>query len=295
MKIYESLFKQGGEQDASAVFAHFHKIDNDWDGSYAKVAKDTWDGVDAWHFKQERFKAKYAGQKFPKLKNYLNYTFKRLADLEQENPNEYFVENQSDNQNWISFNTGLQNRNGLDLFAIFERYEQREGQPQRVSPDWVFKGCYPSRHSFYQNRFGTRKGKISWYSKDSRDFVYNLEYKMDKDISDHLIERARERVVAFNSSDDELIRNGLRGALEHLVPKIERNYKVAIPMFHVKYKCMQILLPFGQYSEFDAASCFVVERDDGLKMYRVKTIFDLDKAYYAARLITRPDREWLNP
>lgn len=48
-------------------------------------------------------------------------------------------------------------------------------------------------------------------------------------------------------------------------------------------------------SDANDVSCFLVERDDLNKSYHLKTIFDLDQAYFSARLITRPDREWLDP
>ena len=91
------------------------------------------------------------------------------------------------------------------------------------------------------------------------------------------------------------MRNYLRGALEHLVPKIRRNYKIAIPVYFVEEKRMQLLLPFVSASDLNDVSCFLVERHDEDQTYRLKTIFDLDQAYFSARLITRPDREWLNP
>lgn len=94
---------------------------------------------------------------------------------------------------------------------------------------------------------------------------------------------------------DDVVRNYLRGALENLIPKIRRNYKVAIPVYYVQEQRMQLLLPFNSATNANDVSCFLVERDDALRTYRIKTIFDLDQAYFSARLITRPDRDWLNP
>ena len=91
------------------------------------------------------------------------------------------------------------------------------------------------------------------------------------------------------------MRNYLRGAVENLVPKIVRNYKIAIPVYYVDEKRMQLLLPFVSASNTNDVSCFLVERDDVAHCYKLKTIFDLDQAYFSARLITRPDRDWLNP
>jgi hypothetical protein len=298
MKIYESLFKQYREQPLENVFAHFYPVklpptdQPDYDGSFKAIAKLTVDGYDAWEFQQPRFKTKYSNSAVPKLKNYLNYTFVRLVALEQETPGRFFQ--LSANGQWICFNTGLQNSHAVDLFAVFQKYTPKEGQSEQVRPDWVYKGCYASNDAQYRNHFGTTLPDIALYSTDSKDFIFDTSYHLDKDSFDHLFDRAKERSGLSNASD-EVVRNYLRGAIENLVPKIRRNYKVAIPVYYVEEKRMQLLLPFVSASNANEISCFLVERDDVHKSYHLKTIFDLDQAYFSARLITRPDRDWLNP
>ncbi len=239
-----------------------------------------------------RFKQKYPSTAYPKLLNYLNYTFKRLVELEQNSPGRHFAYS-TDNQ-WVTFNTGLQNNHGNDLLATFERYRQRANFPPRAAPDWVFKGCYTPTDRLYKDRFGTKFPEIAWYSKDSRDYVFDTSYHLERDVFDHLFERAKER-AGLPNAPDEVVRNYLRGALENIVPKICRNYKVAIPVYYVEEHRMQMLLPFVSASNACDISCFLVERDDLNKTYQLKTIFDLDQAYFSARLITRPDKDWLNP
>jgi len=296
MKAYESLFKLYRDQPLESVFAHFYPFKSsptaapDYDEPFRAIARVTVDGYDAWEFQQPRFKAKYTAA-VPKLKNYLNYTFMRLLALEQDALGKHFLLS-SDNQ-WICFNTGLQNSHAVDLIAIFQKYFPREGDSQ-VRPDWVYKGCFASNEGYYRQRFGTVVPEIAWYSLDSRDFVFDTSYSLDKDSFDHLFERAKERSGLSNASD-EVVRNYLRGAIENIVPKIRRNYKVAIPVYYVEEKRMQLLLPFASASSAEEVSCFLVERNDTTKSYDLKTIFDLDQAYFAARLITRPDKEWLNP
>jgi hypothetical protein len=298
MKAYESLFKQYRDQPLQNVFAHVYPVKNlttgapDYDGPFKAIASSTVDGYDAWEFHQPRFKTKYANAAVPKLRNYLNYTFVRLVCLEQTAPGRFF--RYSDDQQWVCFNTGLQNSHAVDLVAIFQRYKPKEGQPAQTRPDWVFKGCYASNDRQYRDHFGNHAPEIAWYSSDSRDFVFDTSYHLDKDSFDHLFERAKERSGLSNASD-EVVRNYLRGAIENLVPKIRRNYKVAIPVYYVEEKRMQLLLPFVSASNSNDVSCFLVERDDVQKSYHLKTIFDLDQAYFSARLITRPDREWLDP
>lgn len=291
MKAYESLYKRHKQQAEDTAFSHFYAVNHDYDEPFKMVARQTLDGIDAWAFQQDRFKNKYPNTSVPKLKNYLNYTFRRLVELETLTPGRYF--RYSGDKTWVAFNTGLQNIHGADLLAIFERYKQKPGTPARVVPDWVFKGCYPPNDRHYRDRFGTEIPEIAWYSVDSRDYVFDTQYHLERDVFDHLFERAKERAGLPNAGD-EVVRNYLRGALENLVPKIRRNYKVAIPVWYVEEKRMQLLLPFFSASSSDV-SCFLVDRDDATNSYRLKTIFDLDQAYFSARLITRPDKDWLNP
>jgi hypothetical protein len=179
--------------------------------------------------------------------------------------------------------------------ATFQRYVPRPGiGPDQVKPDWVYKGCWASGDRGYRDHFGTNVPELAWYSRDSSDFVFDTSCGIEKDVFDHLFERAKDRAGMPNASD-EVVRNYLRGAIENLIPKIKRNYKVAIPVWYVEEKRMQLLLPFVSASDVNDISCFLVERDEENQIYKMKTIFDMDQAYYSARLITRPDKEWLNP
>jgi len=292
MKAYGSLFKAHRDQTPETVFAHFYPVNGDYDEPFKIVARQSIDGIASWAFHQERFRNKHPNTAVPKLKNYLNYTFKRLVDLENESPGQHFVSSKDDE--WTAFNTGLNNIHGSDLLAIFQRYKSKAGATGGPRPDWVFKGCYAPNDRPYRDRFGHNLPDLAWYSTDSRDFVFNTKYRLERDVFDHLFERAKER-AGLPNAQDEVVRNYLRGALELLVPKIKRNYKVAIPVWYVEEKRMQLLLPFVSASDSSDVSCFLVDRDDRMESYRLKTIFDLDQAYYSARLITRPDKEWLDP
>ena len=295
---YKSLFSNKKDQDLSSVFAHFHPLRNpltgvpDFDDPFVTLAEKTVDGKAAWYFTDEKFEKRHKN-KPPKLRNYLNYTFVRLRELEVGAPDRYFVCS-SDDQ-WVCFNTGLQDRHSSDLYAIFERYKTRGAlEPAKPVADWVYKGTATSREEAYHRHFGRKLPDLALYSTDSRDFVFNTEYDLDTDVFDHMFERAKERSGFGEDATDESVRNYLRGALENLIPKIRRNYKTAIPMYFVQDKRMQLLLPYMSSNGRDVA-CFLVDRDDANKCYHIKTSLDLDQAYFAARLITRPDKEWLNP
>ena len=89
MRAYRSLFKLHRDQPVSTVFAHFYAVNGDYDEPFQAIARNTVDGFDTWGFTQERFRRKHTNTAVPKLKNYLNYTFVRLLDLERQNPGLY--------------------------------------------------------------------------------------------------------------------------------------------------------------------------------------------------------------
>jgi hypothetical protein len=295
---YKSLYRKYKDQPISEVFAHFHPEKDpltgslDFDAPFRKIAAKTLEEATAWDFTQPKFQSSYTS-KPPKLRNYLLYTFIRLRDLEISDPGKYFVT--SADGNWVCFNTGLQDRHAADLYSIFQRY-MPPPNPTHAKPaaDWVYRGTATAREPVYRSHFGTTLPELAWYSTDSRDYIFNTDYAIDADVFDHMFERAKERSGLPAAASDESVRNYLRGAIENLIPKIKRNYKTAIPMYFIEEKRMQLLLPFHSTNGRDI-SCFLVERDDANHVYKIKTILDMDQAFFAARLITRPDKEWLNP
>jgi hypothetical protein len=293
---YESLFTKGKDQDRRTAFAHFHPFidlnrNQDYDASFVAIAEKTFEGKESWYFTQAKFEQRYK-LKPPKLRNYLLYTFARLIDLEKDDGGGYFIE--STDQNWICFNSGLQDKHSVDLFCIFERYHGPLNSSLQPVCDWVYKGTETARSPVFRQHFALRQPRLAWYSSDSRDYVFNTEYALDTDVFDHMFDRAKERSGFPPDATDESVRNYLRGALENLIPKIRRNYKTAIPVYFIGEKRMQLLLPFHSSNGSDI-SCFLVERDDVNRCYQIRTILDMDQAYFNARLITRPDKEWLNP
>lgn len=291
---YESLFTKGREQDRRTAFANFHPFrdpltgTNDFDMPFVAIGERTLEGREAWYFTLPKFENRYKN-KPPKLRNYLQYTFLRLKDLELQEPGRYF--SLSADLNWACFNSGLQDKHLADLFCIFERYH---GPSPDTSCDWVYKGTETARTPVFRQHFGLNYPSLAWYSTDSRDYVFDTSYRLDTDIFDHMFDRAKERSGFPPDATDESVQNYLRGAIENLIPKIRRNYKTAIPVYYIAERRMQLLLPFVSSNGSDV-SCFLVERDDANSCYQIKTILDMDQAFFSARLITRPDKEWLNP
>jgi len=165
----------------------------------------------------------------------------------------------SSDQGWVCFNTGLQDRHAADLYCIFQKYMPLANAVNaKPVSDWVYRGTATARENAYRNNFGSKLPELAWYSNDSRDYIFNIEYAIDTDVFDHMFDRAKDRSGLPAAASDEAVRNYLKGAIDNLVPKIKRNYKTAIPMYYIEEKRMQLLLPFHSTNGRDI-SCFLVE------------------------------------
>ncbi len=110
---------------------------------------------------------------------------------------------------------------------------------------------------------------------------------------EHLFRDNQDRLPELLRDNHTLAISAIQGAIEFLKEKVVRNYKIAIPHWYRGH--IQLLLPLNLTSEHEADLALVAEKDQSAKLYRIKTALTMDMAYMDARLITRPDRDWLNP
>lgn len=279
MKKYSSLIKRYPDQSHEEMFGHFpydRANGETWETPYehlARLAKD-----EEWHFNRAEFKTKYK-QQFPILTSYLNYTFLRAQELN--------LISYSTDGDKACFNTGLQTRDEKDIFALFFR---NKGATQYKAPDWTlytFVDSYSTKLSPYKPL-----PDLPTYISDHSDLVFDTT--LDIEINyEHIIDQNKERLPAVLQTNRRLAMTALGGSIESLKSKVLRNYKVAIP--HWYEAKIQLLLPLNLTDDNNADVALVVDKDKVRNIYRATTILTMDLAYIDARLITRPDRDWLNP
>ena len=89
------------------------------------------------------------------------------------------------------------------------------------------------------------------------------------------------------------IRNRIKDAVELAVKRVNWNYKTAIPMFYPRGNAMSLLLPLCLNEDNRADAALVVQRMESGN-YQGQTILTLAQAYLDARLVCRPDSDWLH-
>lgn len=86
-------------------------------------------------------------------------------------------------------------------------------------------------------------------------------------------------------------------ALNRTLSRVAWNYKTAIPVYHVAEHQLELLLPLAlENNDVIDVALIVhhkVDKAKHINNYVGKTIFTLKMAYTNARLITRPDSDWL--
>lgn len=278
MSSYTCLTKRYKNQPAEEVFAHFGYKGQDgenWEAPYERLARMAKD--EDWNFHRSEFVRH--GQSYPILSSYLNYTFLRLLE---EGKITYSADGDR-----ACFNTGLQTKNEKDIYATFFRNKKAREKDQ---PNWNLYGFFDS----YSNKLSdfSPLPDLASYVQNPVDLVFNTQCEIEVNY-DHIFDENNERLPEVLRNNRTLAIAAMQGSVELLKDKILRNYKTAIP--HWYRSKIQLLLPLNLTSETEADLALVAEKDPTKCLYRIKTALTMDMAYLDARLITRPDRDWLNP
>lgn len=129
-----------------------------------------------------------------------------------------------------------------------------------------------------------------------KDIVKELE----KDIS-HLSEQDVESywhgigdMISAEPDVYDDLEAGFRNAVRKAVMRVSWNYRTAIPIYFPTREKMSILLPLSFLSDGKADVALVVERNDVAGNYSAPTILSLATAYANARLVCKPESDWLN-
>ena len=213
---------------------------------------------------------------FPILRSFMFYTFERLQEEDKiaEATNDRGVKT-------ACFNTGLVTERQESIYGMFV-------DSRREDPPWVFRAFH--RESDYPLTFFKQRPEIANYFSDPAELLYDtrIELLVDKE---HVIGDNKVRFPVEFQANEYALMGVLEGAVVLAKKRVRRNYKTAVPQFYRGQ--LQLLLPLCMRRPEQADLALVVARQG--EVYRASTVLTLDMAYNNARLIARPDTEWLDP
>ncbi|TSA83708.1 DUF3825 domain-containing protein [Deinococcus detaillensis] len=265
--MHESLFTLSKEQNKETAFAFFPHKDQDYDAPFRYLANMA--QKEQWNLPSMPYKGD-----FPILKNYLDHTFRRLKELE-------LVKISPDEQ-MACFNTGLQTEKEQDIYAVFRMNDKLN------SEDWIFYRFCDS-YSDLLDSFRPLP-EIAHYITNLASLIYDSELRVE--IShEHIYEDNKDRLPDTIRENQFVSIALMNSAIQKAQKMVKRNYKIAIPIWY-RGK-IDLLLPGYLLNGEKPDIAFVTDRVGDI--YKVRTIFTMEMAYNNARLIAKPDRDWLNP
>lgn len=190
----------------------------------------------------------------------------------------------SNDGNFSCFNTGLLTNNGNDIVGLFKKNDLEEAQP------WILKGFKDKCHRDFLDVFYDVP-KLATYTDDYRELYFNPNYNIIVN-TDHILDDNWERISSVISFDKIVVKSLLFGAIEDAKLRICRNLRLVVPQFYrdeIMY-LVPIKIPDnnGNYETMALA----VEKTD-TEQYRANTIFTKEIAYEKARLLMKPESNWL--
>ena len=255
---------------------------------------------------------------YPILNNYLTYTFYKLHKEEK-----ILI---SPNKEYASFNTGLVDSRYKPIYALFKK--NRDPQ-KKVKWYWVdfciegeervgktlvdqFRDMPPRAHYFNKVSDMLYDTSMGTPSLDLRHIIIErvdrlpFEFIQDNaprtfEVKDTNSMSGEERYEYYDSlrqaiEKDQISQRQMTSRIEDALSisfeRVKWNFKSAIPMYYPKKDKMCLFLPLCLVKDNRVDVALVVEKTSSGR-YQGATIYKLDWAYKCARLVCRPDSDWL--
>lgn len=224
--------------------------------------------------------------KLPVLSNFLRYSYARLRD---EEDGRKFVESVDDRGIRIAaFNTGLFTPNFEPIICLMQAHRDPT-RDQWVFQDWVRSSDWRLRGVDHERLQPAR------FFENGADLLLDPRLEITPNI-EHILERMPERAFEALPSDELQLRIMLTGAAQEAAKRAQMNWRIAVPQFYWPGGRddgrIQLLLPLRFHSNHAADLALVVERD-GQQRYVGYTVLTVAMAYKNARLLSRPESDWL--
>jgi hypothetical protein len=262
------------------------------------------------------YKTQNPANPYPILYSYLTYTFFRLS----KEPGKIKI-----NEHYAAFNTGLVNNLYEPIYALFGKNRIPDKQ------EWYFmEFCVsgvgkagkilasyfnplPERAQFFRHPaellydINAPEPQMNWnhiildnlsrlpleFLEENRPADFELQ---DTSEMDAAMKREYYEAMAWAVEQDSkkfrMIKNRFADSLSLALKKVQWNFRTAIPIYYPANNRLSLLLPLSLMDDEVIDVALVTERTPS-GSYLGHTILPLNWAYNNARLIARPDNNWL--
>lgn len=194
----------------------------------------------------------------------------------------------TEDQEHASFNTGLMSSSGEEIYGLFTKSTTYD--PQKPSSNyWHLDRFLKETDRNYMNT-GLKSPEMATFFSDYNELYFDPTYEIVL-YFDHIYDDNFDRLpFELQQLDKDVACQVFRGFLNHTIKKIKRNGRIPVPQYY-KNKIM-FLIPVKSFGKDTIV--LALEKYDN-KTYRGNTILTMGMAYNCARLLTKPESNWLLP
>ncbi len=205
------------------------------------------------------------------LFQYIHHTFSKALD------DDLILSNDTS----AIMNTGLLTKQGEEIYMLFTKNSYPGKQ------DWFFKSFYRESSHDIPLEFRDQLPQHIDYFKDSPEsYYFNPSLPIHSNL-EHIIDDNFQRLPkAMRELPEDILSSVLSSQISIIEKRLLRNNRLAIPQYYKKKIMYLIPLSFG-----DEVIALAIQRDGNT--YRVNTILTKEMAYCNARLLMKPESNWL--
>lgn len=182
------------------------------------------------------------------------------------------------------FNTGLMTANDEDIYGLFSTNSKEDAQ------EWFLIGFFPESDWTILNNISSNP-ELAKYTSDNSKFYFDTDKNIIWNI-DHILDENWERYdQELKDLGKETVSLILTGAYKKAIKRIKRNNRLVVPQFY-KGKIMY-LLPLELKIKGNTVTMALAVEELNNGKYRANTIFTTKMAYGKARLLMKPESNWL--
>lgn len=236
------------------------------------------------------------------IRNYLINVYKKLAydyNLSEGNKKSNFILFNKDN-NFSCINTGLFDKFGSSIYCVFSQNNkacmQKSNSQKTYFPYWRIFDFVNANNSILRDNFSDNLPQRPYFFDDPAALVFDYRKKIIVS-TEHILEDNYDRLPEeIQNLDERFQKKELDSAVDTVIEQLQENYKLAVPQYYPIDHNIQLLLPLRVgTSAVKPNLALVVKYDEKDDVYYGKTCLPLSWAYANARLIVRPEENWLKP
>ncbi len=272
-----------------------------------------------WDSDQKRYGRYYV------LRKYIQYTFYRLLQEEK-----ICI---SHDRKFAAFNTGLVNHHYDDIYACFVQSSQKDKGEWKFEAFAIAGVRGKDGYGKLLTNYFNPLPQVPKYVEKKEDLIYDLDKELLTDYEHIIVDNLRRlpkgylvegcygddramkmiaelskmqngtekqnqaytelsRYIAGNDRVFRRLRSRMEDAIEIALKRVRWNFRTAIPCYYPKGNSMSLMLPLCLEDDSSTDAALIVQKNPS-GSYQGQTVLRLEQAYLDARLICRPNTDWL--